>query len=83
MNTRYGHRSGQHNLRVRRNPNEAIRPQDHSHLHTTLEHFVMMQYSVKKGLRMFWEAGQEAVYSEMLQLHEMEVVEPKKANMFT
>jgi hypothetical protein len=41
----------------------------------------MTQYSVKKGLRSFGDAGKEAVYSEMLQLHEMDVVEPKKANM--
>jgi hypothetical protein len=60
---------------------EAMRPQDHSELHATLEHYAMTQYSVKKGLRLFGEAGKEAAYSEMQQLHEMGVVEPKKANM--
>jgi hypothetical protein len=85
VNARYGQRTGQHNLRPRHKPNgkylQAIRPQDHSCLHATLEHFGFTQYSVKKGLRMFGEAGKEAVYSEMLQLHEMDMVEPKKSNM--
>jgi phage terminase large subunit GpA-like protein len=43
----------------------------------------MTQHSVKKGLRLFGEAGKEAVYSGMQQLHEMEVIEPKMANMLT
>jgi hypothetical protein len=38
---------------------------------------------VKKGLRLFGDAGKEAVFSEMQQLHEMEVIEPKIANMLT
>jgi hypothetical protein len=43
----------------------------------------MTQYSVKQGLRIYGEAGKEAVYPEMQQLHEMEVVEPKKGSMLT
>jgi hypothetical protein len=43
----------------------------------------MTQYSVKQGLRIFGEAGKEAVSSEMQQLHDMKVVEPKKGNMMT
>jgi hypothetical protein len=76
MDTRYGERSGRHDLRPRRKPTDKYNT-------ATLEHFAMTQYSVKKGLRLFGEAGKEAVYSEMLQLHEMDVVEPKKANMLT
>jgi hypothetical protein len=87
MDTRYDERSGQHNLRPRKRPNDkyinAIRPQDHSQLHSTLEHYVMTQHSVKKGLRLFGDAGKDAVYSEMQQLHEMEAIEPKRLNMLT
>jgi hypothetical protein len=43
----------------------------------------MTQHSVKKGLRLFGDAGKEAVFSEMQQLHKMEVIEPKMANMLT
>jgi hypothetical protein len=77
MDVRYGERTGRHNLRPRRKPNEkylrAIQPQDHSELHAPLEHYAMTQHSVKKGLRLFGDAGKEAVFSEMQQLHEMEV----------
>jgi hypothetical protein len=77
--------------RPRRKPSRKYRkadyepqpPQDHSMLHATLEHYAMMQYSVKQGLRIYGEAGKEAMYSEMQQLHEMEVVEPKKGSMLT
>jgi hypothetical protein len=87
MDTRYGERLGRHNLRPRKRPNgkylNAIRPQDHSQLHATLEHYVMTQHSVKKGLRLFGDAGKDAVYSEMQQLHEMEAIEPKSSDMLT
>jgi hypothetical protein len=43
----------------------------------------MMQHSVKKGLRLFGDAGNDAVYSEMQQLHEMEAIEPKRSDMLT
>jgi hypothetical protein len=43
----------------------------------------MTQYSVKKGLQVYGDAGKLAVSSEMQQLHDMDVVEPKKANMLT
>jgi hypothetical protein len=41
------------------------------------------QYSVKQGLRVFGEAGKAAVQSEIQQLHDMKVVEPKKSNMLS
>jgi hypothetical protein len=68
MDTWYGERSGRHDLRPRRRPDDnkylnAIRPQDHSQLHATLEYYVMTQHSVKKGLRLFGDAGKNAVYS--------------------
>jgi hypothetical protein len=43
----------------------------------------MTQQSEKKGLHLFGEAGKEAVFSEIQQLHEMEVIEPKMAHMLT
>jgi hypothetical protein len=43
----------------------------------------MTKHSVKKGLRLFGEAGKEAVFSEIQQLHQIEVIEPKMANMLT
>jgi hypothetical protein len=43
----------------------------------------MTQHSIKKGLEVFGDADKEAVLSEMKQLHDMGVAEPKKANMLT
>jgi hypothetical protein len=87
MEGRHGPRSSSHNLRPRRRPSEehrrAMQPQDDSHLHASLEHYAMTQYSIKKGSEVFGDAGKEAVLSEMKQLHDMGVVEPKKANMLT
>jgi hypothetical protein len=89
MEGRCGPRSSSHNLcpTCRRRPSEkyrrAMQPQDNSHLHASLEHYAMTQYSIKKGLEVFGDAGKEAVLSEMKQLHDMGVVEPKKANMLT
>jgi hypothetical protein len=85
MEGRCGPRSSSHNLRPRRRPSEeyrraAMQPHDNSHLHASLEHYAMTQYSIKKGLEVFGDAGKEAVLSEMKQLHDMGVVEPKKAN---
>ncbi len=87
MEGRCGPRSSSHNLRPRRRPSEehrkAMQPQDNSHLHASLEHCAMTQCSIKKGLEVFGDAGKEAVLSEMKQLHDMGVAEPKKANMLT
>ena len=73
MENRYGARISTHGLRPRK-------PRDYGHLHTTLEHTVMTQYSVKKGLKIFGEAGVDAVLSELKQLHDREVIEPVKAS---
>jgi hypothetical protein len=37
--------------------------------HTTVMHHVMMQYSLKKGLRKFQKVGEEDVSKELKQLH--------------
>jgi hypothetical protein len=42
---------------------------EYSHLHTTIMHHAMTQYSLKNGLKKFKEVGEEAVSKELLQLH--------------
>ena len=44
---------------------------------------MLTQYNVKKGLKIFGEAGAEAVVMEMKQLHDRGVIQPKLANMLT
>jgi hypothetical protein len=87
MEGRCGPRSSSHNLRPRRRPSKecrrAMQPQDNSHLHASLERYAMTQHSIKKGSEVFGDASKEAVLSEMKQMHDMGVVEPKKANMLT
>ena len=48
-----------------------------------LEHTALTQYSVRKGLKVFGEAGKQAVLKEMQQLHDRTVIEPKMASMLT
>jgi hypothetical protein len=76
MDTQYGERTSDHQLHPRR-------PRDYSHMHTQLENIMMTQYSIKKGLQVFGEAGAEAVISKMEQLHDRGVIMPKAANMLT
>jgi hypothetical protein len=66
MDTRYGARSGHYNLRPRKAP-------DYSHIHTTV---AMTQYSMKKGLEVFGEAGKAAITTELQQLHDLKALEP-------
>jgi hypothetical protein len=61
----------------------VLGPQDYSHLHTTLEHIVMTQHSVRKGLKLFGKDGENAIISEMQQFHDMDCIEPKQAQMLT
>jgi hypothetical protein len=73
MDQRYGQRTGAYDLRPRR-------PRDYSHLHTTLEDIVMTQHTLKKGIKLFGQAGIEAVLKELQQLHDRRVLEPKHAD---
>ena len=73
MEAKYGARSGQYGLRPRK-------PRDYSHVHTTLECTVMTQHSMKKGIKVFGEAGIEAVLQELKQLHDRKVLEPRSAS---
>ena len=53
-------------------------PRDYSHLYATLESIAMTQHSMKKGLKVFGDAGIEVVLlKELLQLHDEKVLEPK------
>ena len=73
MEEQYGHRTGPYALRPRK-------PRDYSHLHTTLESTVMTQHSMKKGIKIFGEAGVDAVLQELKQLHDRKVLEPRSAS---
>ena len=46
-------------------------------MHATLASIAMTQHSVNKGLKVFGEAGVTAVLSELQQLHDRKVLEPK------
>jgi hypothetical protein len=68
IDEKYGECSGVHNLQTRH-------PRDYSHLHVTLESTVMTQHSMKKGIKLFGEAGIEAVLKGLKQLHDCKVLE--------
>jgi hypothetical protein len=61
----------------------AERPRDYSHPHTALAHIAMTQYTMKNGIEAFGEDGVEAVLSELRQLHDRKVLEPKNAGDLT
>ena len=46
---------------------------------TTLDHTILTQYTLAKGLQVFGPLGKEAVFREMQQLHQRKVCEPRKA----
>ena len=46
---------------------------------TTLNHTIMTQYTLSKGLQVFGRLGKEAVFREMQQLYQQKVCEPRKA----
>ena len=46
---------------------------------TTLNHTILTQYTLSKGLQVFGPLGKEAVFREMQQLHQWKVCEPCKA----
>ncbi len=71
MDERYGRRLGKYNFRARK-------PRDYSHLHALLESIVMTQHSFRKGLRIFGEAGIDAVLKELTQLYDHEVIKAKR-----
>ena len=48
-------------------------------MHTTLENTVMTQHNMKKGIKLFGDAGIDAVLKELQQLHDRKVLEPVNA----
>jgi hypothetical protein len=76
--TRVGNKTPtlEHNLRPKA-------PREYRHAHATIEDIVITQHSIKKGLKLYGEARAEAVVSEMQQLHDRDVIEPKSVNMPT
>ena len=76
MDHKYGPQS--HNCDL-----QPQKPCDYSHLHGDLEHMALTQYNVKKGLKIFGEAGAQAVIMEMQPLHEGDVIVPKHVSMLT
>jgi hypothetical protein len=76
MNTKYGPRQSEYDLRPRR-------PRDYSHLHTTLEGIAMTQHSMKKEIKLFGQAGVDAVSKELQQLHNHKVLEPKSPDQIS
>ncbi len=88
MDAKYGVRGHSFKLCPRRKPNygykqeePAIKPSDYDEAHANLQHIALTQYSIKKGLQVFGEAGADAVVKEMEQLDERNVIEPKRAEM--
>jgi hypothetical protein len=63
MNAKYGPRQSKYDLRPRR-------PRNYSHLHATREGIAMTQHSIKKGIKLFGQAGVDAVSKELQQLHD-------------
>lgn len=80
---RYVHRHARTTRRQEPESMQPIAPQDYNALHATLEHTVLTQHSIKKGLQVFGQKGADAVITEMKQLHERKVIEPKAAHMLT
>jgi hypothetical protein len=72
----YDSRNGKYDLRARK-------PREYSHLHPDLENTAFTQYNVWQGLKIFGEAGAQAVVKEMKQLHYRAVIQPKLAAMLT
>ncbi len=48
-------------------------PQDFALFHNTLHGTILTQYSVKKGLEIFGEIGEEALTQELKQVHDMDI----------
>jgi hypothetical protein len=88
MDEKYGPR-GRDGLRARRERGyghlnqSAQGPHEQGQIHAQLESTAFTQYSVKKGLKVFGQAGVDAVVSEMRQLDERKVIEPKNAALLT
>jgi hypothetical protein len=81
----YGWRTGRYNLRPRKEPSFAyLKTFSNAHANVGMiledgESLATVQMSMKKGLKMFGDAGVEGVHNEMWQLHEQNVMKPLHA----
>ncbi len=89
MDVRYGRHTSRYNLRQWREPS-FVHLKTFSDAHANVgmtqedgESLATAQMSMKKGLKMFGNAGVEAVQSEMQQLHECNVMKPAHARELT
>jgi len=87
MDERYGSRSGHYNLRPRweRNMNrwnDAVLT-----CHGTSDHsvggVVHTQHNIHQGLKLFGKAGEDAITTELKQLHQRQVLEPMHCHALT
>ena len=46
-------------------------------------HLILTQYHISKGLKVFGERGEEAVATEVRQLHVSDVLDPMKSSELT
>jgi hypothetical protein len=77
LDQQHGKQTAVYNLRQRK-------PRDYGHhIHATLEHTAMTQLNMKKGIKGFGDAGINAVLSELQQLHDRKVLEPRPADELT
>jgi len=87
MNERYGERSGHYNLRPRRERNydrwnDTVLTNYGSDENIS-EGVVHTQYYVHQGLKLFGKAGEDAITTELRQLHIRQVIEPLYSNSLT
>jgi hypothetical protein len=54
-----------------------IKGRDYSHIHANIVHYVMTQYSLKKGLHNFKGKDEEAVSKDFMQLHFKDIFIPQ------
>jgi hypothetical protein len=89
MDVQYGQRTSRYNLRQRKEPSFAhLKTFSDAHVNVGMtqedgESLATVQMSMKKGLKMFGDAGVEGVHSEMWQLHERNVMKPVHASELT
>jgi hypothetical protein len=84
MDTKYGQRTGAHNLRPRKQPSFAhLHTVAHTAEDTPSEPTATTQMSMKRGIQQFGEAGLAAVSKEIQQLHDRQVMEAKHPKALT
>jgi len=87
MDERYGSRSGHYNLRPRRERN-LNRWNDatlacYSSNNWPADGIIHSQHNIHQGLKIFGKAGENAITTELKQLHSRQVLEPKHGQSLT